>query len=102
MSRLRWPATLLFGIVGISASRVSIAQEVWADDPAMRRAITVEAEGIALPEMCRQLGQAAGVGLAVRGDASAEKIILLAKDRPLGEILSSVAALFDFRWEALR
>ncbi len=107
LTAIVWRAIKLFIALGPTAfsavlSPSARAQSAWSDDARMQKLVSVDAEGVGLPELLALLSAKTEVSLSTRSDASIDKIVVFSHRRPLGELLSDLAALFDYSWETSR
>ena len=92
---MRWLSLWLCVILtGLHA----LAQETLADDPRLQTRITVWLKMEPLRDTLRAIGNQTGVPLRCQDALQHHKVSVFVEDRPAGEILTQLAALFRYAW----
>ena len=77
---------------------ISVADHSLADDPQIRKKVTIKTEGIALGELFALMAKQTGVRLQVDDYTADDKVIILGPPRPMNEIMADIAALYNDTW----
>jgi hypothetical protein len=73
-------------------------QEASIVDPRLFRRVTLQRKGVALEDLCRELGKQADVLLQASRGVGDEKATVFVKERPAREVMRAIARLFGYRW----
>jgi hypothetical protein len=76
----------------------ALAQETLADDPRLQTRITVWLKMEPLRDTLRAISKQTGVPLRCQDAIQHHKVSVFVEDRPAGEILTQLAALFRYAW----
>ena len=92
---MRW---LSLWLCVMLAGQHTLAQETLADDPRLQTRITVWLKMEPLRDTLRAIGKQTGVPLRCQDAIQHHKVSVFVEDRPAGEILTQLAALFRYAW----
>ncbi len=99
--RIPSPPGLILLLV-LAAAGYASAQEnrydPFAGDTRLEQKVTVSAEGQSLGEFLELLAGRTGVALTASRQTADDKVVIFGPSRPLREILTDLATLFDHRW----
>ena len=92
---MRW---LSLWLCVMLAGQHTLAQETLTNDPRLQPRITVWLKMEPLRDTLRTISKQTGVPLRCQDAIQHHKVSVFVEDRPAGEILTQLAALFRYAW----